>query len=233
MVCFHVDGGYRTDGRPEHPRPPSPPTPASSSPRSPGWALVALLVVAALALWLVTFDNGQLTGVLARGDLFFHEFFHDGRHLARRALSLIARRDQYELERIDGVRPFRLHAPAHHRAWRRCSSASSPGWSGPCSTRSSPSPASTTPSPSRRRGRGRPRQAVRRGRRATRGGGVGQPDRPEGRGPVPRLRADRRGVRPVPGHHLAVAAHHHRRPVPPGRSCRAWSWRGPSRWCRG
>ena len=47
----------------------------------PGWALVALLAVAALALWLVTFDNGQLSGVLARGDLFIHEFFHDGRHL--------------------------------------------------------------------------------------------------------------------------------------------------------
>ena len=47
----------------------------------PGWALVTLLVVAALALWLVTFDNGQLTSFLARGDLFFHEFFHDGRHL--------------------------------------------------------------------------------------------------------------------------------------------------------
>jgi hypothetical protein len=47
----------------------------------PGWALVTLLTVAALALWLVTFDNGQLTSFLARGDLFFHEFFHDGRHL--------------------------------------------------------------------------------------------------------------------------------------------------------
>jgi hypothetical protein len=47
----------------------------------PGWALVALLVVAALALWLVTFDNGQLTSVLSKGDLFIHEFFHDGRHL--------------------------------------------------------------------------------------------------------------------------------------------------------
>ena len=47
----------------------------------PGWALVALLAVAALALWLVTFDNGQLSSVLARGDLFLHEFFHDGRHL--------------------------------------------------------------------------------------------------------------------------------------------------------
>ena len=46
-----------------------------------GWALVALLVAAALALWLVTFDNGQLTSVLSRGDLFFNEFFHDGRHI--------------------------------------------------------------------------------------------------------------------------------------------------------
>lgn len=47
----------------------------------PGWVLVTLLAVAALALWLVTFDNGQLTGVLDRGDLFVHELFHDGRHL--------------------------------------------------------------------------------------------------------------------------------------------------------
>ena len=47
----------------------------------PGWVLVALLAVAALTLWLVTFDNGQLTGVLSRGDLFLHELFHDGRHL--------------------------------------------------------------------------------------------------------------------------------------------------------
>jgi hypothetical protein len=47
----------------------------------PGWALVTLLAVAGLALWLVTFDSGQLTSFLARGDLFFHEFFHDGRHL--------------------------------------------------------------------------------------------------------------------------------------------------------
>jgi hypothetical protein len=47
----------------------------------PGWAVVTLLAVAALALWLVTFDNGQLTSVLSQGDLFIHEFFHDGRHL--------------------------------------------------------------------------------------------------------------------------------------------------------
>ena len=48
--------------------------------------LIALLLsvglaVAALVLWLVTFDNGQLTSVLSRGDLFVHELFHDGRHV--------------------------------------------------------------------------------------------------------------------------------------------------------
>ena len=47
----------------------------------PGWALAALFAAAVLALWLVTFDNGQLSGILSRGDLFFHEFFHDGRHI--------------------------------------------------------------------------------------------------------------------------------------------------------
>ena len=48
---------------------------ATATPVEPG------VVAAALALWLVTFDNGQLTSVLSRGDLFFHEFFHDGRHI--------------------------------------------------------------------------------------------------------------------------------------------------------
>ena len=47
----------------------------------PGWAIVALFAVAVLALWLVTFDNGQLTGSLAHSNQFFHEFFHDGRHV--------------------------------------------------------------------------------------------------------------------------------------------------------
>ena len=68
----------------------------------------------------------------------------------------------------------------------------------------------------RGRGRGRPRHVGRRVRRR-RGGGVGQPVRPEGRRPVPRLRADRGGLRPVPRHHLDVAAHHDRRSVPAGR----------------
>lgn len=47
----------------------------------PGWVLVALLAVGALALWLVTFDNGQLTGWLSHSNLFLHELFHDGRHV--------------------------------------------------------------------------------------------------------------------------------------------------------
>jgi hypothetical protein len=47
----------------------------------PGWMLAGLLVAAVLALWLVTFDNGQLTTWLASNNSFFHEFFHDGRHV--------------------------------------------------------------------------------------------------------------------------------------------------------
>jgi hypothetical protein len=43
--------------------------------------LAGLMVAAVLALWLVTFDNGQLTTWLAHQNLFFHEFFHDGRHI--------------------------------------------------------------------------------------------------------------------------------------------------------
>ena len=77
MVRFHVDGG-------DNPMAQTTTTaidPGVVVAPIPGWALVALLAVAALALWLVTFDNGQLTSVLARGDLFFHEFFHDGRHV--------------------------------------------------------------------------------------------------------------------------------------------------------
>lgn len=47
----------------------------------PTRVLIALLVAAALLLWLVTFDNGQITGLLDRSGQFFHELFHDGRHL--------------------------------------------------------------------------------------------------------------------------------------------------------
>lgn len=47
----------------------------------PTWALLALLAFAASLVWLVGFDNGQLTRVLDSTGTFFHEFFHDGRHL--------------------------------------------------------------------------------------------------------------------------------------------------------
>lgn len=47
----------------------------------PTWALLALLAFAAALVWLVGFDNGQLTSALDSTGTFFHEFFHDGRHL--------------------------------------------------------------------------------------------------------------------------------------------------------
>jgi hypothetical protein len=47
----------------------------------PTWALLSLLAFAAALVWLVGFDNGQLTRVLDSTGTFFHEFFHDGRHL--------------------------------------------------------------------------------------------------------------------------------------------------------
>jgi len=47
----------------------------------PTWALLSLLAFAVTLAWLVGFDNGQLTRVLDHTGTFFHEFFHDGRHL--------------------------------------------------------------------------------------------------------------------------------------------------------
>jgi len=47
----------------------------------PTWALLALLAFAAALVWLMGFDNGQLTSALDSTGTFFHEFFHDGRHL--------------------------------------------------------------------------------------------------------------------------------------------------------
>lgn len=60
------------------------PTPAEAVvdfARVPTWALIALLASAVVVAWLVGFDNGQLTRVLDHTGTFFHEFFHDGRHL--------------------------------------------------------------------------------------------------------------------------------------------------------
>jgi hypothetical protein len=61
-------------------------TAAGDTPRAvvtpiPSWALVTVLAAAAMVLWLVAFDQGQLASVLQRGDLYLHELFHDGRHL--------------------------------------------------------------------------------------------------------------------------------------------------------
>jgi Probable cobalt transporter subunit (CbtB) len=47
----------------------------------PTWALLSLLAFAAALVWLIGFDNGELTRVLDSTGTFFHEFFHDGRHL--------------------------------------------------------------------------------------------------------------------------------------------------------
>ena len=47
----------------------------------PTWMLLSLLAFAFGLVWLMGFDNGQLTRVLDDTGTFFHEFFHDGRHL--------------------------------------------------------------------------------------------------------------------------------------------------------
>lgn len=47
----------------------------------PTWALAALATAAFTAVWLVGFDNGQLSGVLDGSGSFLHELFHDSRHL--------------------------------------------------------------------------------------------------------------------------------------------------------
>jgi hypothetical protein len=65
-----------------HPSPALPaPTEATDFAQVPTWALFALLAFAAGLVWLVGFDNGQLTQTLDSTGTFFHEFFHDGRHL--------------------------------------------------------------------------------------------------------------------------------------------------------
>jgi hypothetical protein len=50
----------------------------------PGWAWVAL-VLAVVVWWIVTFENSQLLSLVgakaAASGNFFHELFHDGRHL--------------------------------------------------------------------------------------------------------------------------------------------------------
>lgn len=47
----------------------------------PLWVLGALAVAALTVMWLVGFDNGQLTGALDSTGSYVHELFHDGRHV--------------------------------------------------------------------------------------------------------------------------------------------------------
>lgn len=47
----------------------------------PTWGLVGLAALAMAVMWVVGFDNGQVTGALDNTGSFAHELFHDGRHL--------------------------------------------------------------------------------------------------------------------------------------------------------
>lgn len=42
---------------------------------------IALLALAILLMYLVTFEAGPVSGLLGQGATFLHEGFHDGRHL--------------------------------------------------------------------------------------------------------------------------------------------------------
>ena len=63
------------------PADPAPAVDAAGIARVPTWLLLATLALAATIIWLVGFDNGQLTQAVDSTGTFFHEFFHDGRHL--------------------------------------------------------------------------------------------------------------------------------------------------------
>ena len=183
----------------------------------PGWALVALLAVAALALWLVTFDNGQLTSVLVEGRPVHPRVLPRRAPPPRRALSLIAARDQLPnsrgstvFARFDFTRPRTivlvalligvlagLGGAVFHTV------ATEPRVDDAIAIE----------------------EAAAEADHAMAGGesdsgeeevSVSRTDQ-KGAGLFARLRADRRGLRPVPRHHLDVAAHHHRRSVPAGR----------------
>jgi hypothetical protein len=49
--------------------------------RLPRWLIVAAVVLATTALWLVAFDNGQASAMVDTTGTALHELFHDGRHL--------------------------------------------------------------------------------------------------------------------------------------------------------
>jgi hypothetical protein len=54
---------------------------ASGIGRLPSWVIVAAVAAAAVALWLVAFDNGQASAMADSTGTALHELFHDGRHL--------------------------------------------------------------------------------------------------------------------------------------------------------
>lgn len=47
----------------------------------PLWVLGALAAAALAVMWLVGFDNGQVSGALDSTGSYLHELFHDGRHV--------------------------------------------------------------------------------------------------------------------------------------------------------
>jgi hypothetical protein len=46
----------------------------------PPWS-IGLLTMAVAMLWIVTFEGGLVSEALGQAGTFFHEVFHDGRHL--------------------------------------------------------------------------------------------------------------------------------------------------------
>lgn len=54
---------------------------AADARRIPTWLLLGLTVLAAAALWLAAFDNGQASAAVDSTGTALHELFHDGRHL--------------------------------------------------------------------------------------------------------------------------------------------------------
>ena len=46
----------------------------------PRWGFV-LLFAAVAVLWLVTFEGGPVSEAVGQAGSFFHELFHDGRHI--------------------------------------------------------------------------------------------------------------------------------------------------------
>ena len=84
----------------------------------PGWAVVALLAVAALALWLVTFDNGQLGSVLAGATCSCTSSSTTGATSSACPVTDRSPRDRPRA-RDEQCSPASTSAPAHHRGGRR------------------------------------------------------------------------------------------------------------------